>query len=57
MIVYSNSQSAIHSCKNLIFHECTKNIDVRLHFIKDVVPQDIKLEKVHSDYNPVHIST
>lgn len=52
MILYSNSQSAIYFCKNPLFHERTKNIDVKLHFIRDVVSQElIKLEKVHVNYN------
>ena len=52
VIIYSNSQSTIHLCKNLIFQERTKRIDVRLHFIRDIVSQDIiKFKKVLSKYN------
>jgi len=58
VIVYSDSQSAIHLCKNPVFHERTKHIDVRLHFIRDIVSQDIvKLEKVLSEYNPSDMGT
>ena len=45
-------------CKNPVFHEHTKHIDVRLHFIRDIVSQDaIKLEKVLSDFNPFNMGT
>lgn len=58
MTIYSDSQSAIHLCKNHIFHERTKYIDVRLHFIRDVVSQElVKLEKVLSQYNPADMGT
>ena len=33
MKLYCNSQSAIHLSKNSMFHERTKHIDVRLHFV------------------------
>ena len=47
MIVYLDSQSAIHLCKNHVFHECITYIDVILHFIRDIMSQDIiGLEKV-----------
>jgi len=56
--VYSDSQSAIHLCKKFVFHERTKYIDVRLHFISDIVSQDIiRFEKVLSEYNPSDMRT
>ena len=56
--VYSDSQSAIHLCKNPVFHKHTKHIDVRLHFIRDIVSQNIiRLEKVLSEYNPADMGT
>lgn len=58
MILYLDSQCAIHLCKNPVFHEHNKYIDVRLHLITNVMSQDlIKLEKEHSDYNLVDIGT
>ena len=35
--IYSDSQSAIHLTKNQGYHERTKHIDNRLHFIRDIV--------------------
>ena len=58
MIVFSNSQSTIYLCKNHVFRELTKHIDVKLHFIRDIVSQDvIKLEKILSEYNPSDMGT
>ena len=37
--VMCDSQSAIHLSKNQIYHERTKHIDVRLHFVRDVIAQ------------------
>ena len=34
--VHCDSQSAIHLSKNSAFHERTKHIDVRLHFVRDI---------------------
>ncbi|KAK3043752.1 hypothetical protein RJ639_001948 [Escallonia herrerae] len=38
------SQSDIHLTKNQMFHELTKHIDVRFHFIRDVISQDTVME-------------
>lgn len=58
VIAHSNSQSAIHLCKNLVFHKRSKYIDIKLHFIGDIVSHGlIKFEKVHSAYNPTDIGT
>lgn len=35
--IYCDSQSAIHLTRNSLFHERTKHVDVKLHFIRDVV--------------------
>ena len=52
--VYSYSQSAIHLTKNQGYHEKTKHINIRLHFIRGVVAgKKVKVEKIHTDKNPV----
>ena len=52
--VFSDNQSAIHLTRNQGFHERTKHIDVWLHFIREIVNnQKVKIEKVHTDDNPV----
>ena len=45
-------------CKNPVFLKGTKHIDVRLHFIHNIVSQVIvKLEKILSKYNPSDMGT
>lgn len=36
-VVYSDSQSVIHLSKNSVYQKRTKHINVRLHFIRDVL--------------------
>ncbi|KAL0296697.1 UNVERIFIED_CONTAM: Retrovirus-related Pol polyprotein from transposon TNT 1-94 [Sesamum radiatum] len=51
--IFSDSQSSIQLCKNPVFHDRTKHIDVRYHFIRDIVGKEIiNLEKINSDNNP-----
>ena len=45
--IYSDSQSVIHLIKNQDFHEMTKHIDLRLHFMREVVgSKKVKIIKV-----------
>ena len=53
-----DSQSGIHLIKNQRFHERIKHIDVRFHFIRDVVEKGaIKVEKVITDDNAADMLT
>ena len=36
-IVYYDNHSAIHLAKNQSFHKRSKHIDVRLHFVRNIV--------------------
>ena len=38
--VFCDSQSAIFLTKDQMFHERTKHIDVRYHFVRDIIAQD-----------------
>lgn len=53
-MVFCDNQGAVCLSKDKKFHERTKNIDVKFHFIRDVV-RDKKLcvEKVHTDDNAI----
>ena len=51
-VLFCDSQSAIHLAKNSSYHSRTKHIDVRYHWIRDVVSSKLlKLEKIHTDDN------
>ncbi|XP_042027066.1 secreted RxLR effector protein 161-like [Salvia splendens] len=56
--VFSDSQSAIQLCENPVFHDRTKHIDVRFHYIRDIVEKgEVFLHKVHTDKNPADMGT
>jgi hypothetical protein len=57
-IVFCDSQSAIHLTKNQMYHERTKHIDVRYHFLREVVTQgDITVKKIAMTENPADMLT
>ena len=50
--IYCDSQSAIHLSKNSTFHSKSKHIDVRYHWIRDVLEaKELYLEKIHTSEN------
>ncbi|OAE23042.1 hypothetical protein AXG93_3571s1050 [Marchantia polymorpha subsp. ruderalis] len=56
--LFCDNQSAIHLTKNEMFLERTKHIDVKLHFIRDVVAEgSVVVEKMHTDENPADMAT
>ncbi|KAK3040322.1 hypothetical protein RJ639_029376 [Escallonia herrerae] len=56
--VYCDSQSVIHLTKNQTFHDRSKHIDVRFHFIRDVISQGtIMIEKISTDESPADMMT
>lgn len=56
--VYSDSQSAIHLAKNQVFHARTKHIDVRYHFVWEILEEEkILLQKIHTTENPADMLT
>ena len=51
-VVYCNSQSAIHFAKNSIYYWKSKHIDVRYHWVRDVLEKkQLQLEKIHTIEN------
>jgi hypothetical protein len=57
-VVFCDSKSAIHLTKNKMYHERTKHIDVKFHFICDNVSQGIiAVKKVATTDNPADMMT
>ena len=57
-VLHCDSQSAIHLSKNSSFHSRSKHIDVRYHWIRDVLNDKLlQLEKVHTDENTADMLT
>ena len=58
VVIYSDSQSAIHLCKNPVFHERSKHIQVKFHFIRDMINKKVfRLEKIPTELNPSDMGT
>jgi hypothetical protein len=56
--VFCDSQSAIHLTKNLMYHERTKHIDVRYHFVREIISQkQVEVKKVGTADNPADMLT
>jgi len=53
--VFCNSQSAIHLTKHQMYHERTKYIDVKYHFIREI--EVIKVKKISTVDNPTDMMT
>ena len=57
-VLFYDSQSAIHLGKNSTFHARSKHIDVRYHWIRDVLDAKLlELEKIHTDDNGADMLT
>ena len=51
--LYCNSQSAIHLTKNQVYHAHTKHIDVRFHFVREIIDEGkILFQKIKKADNP-----
>ncbi|MCO5557951.1 hypothetical protein L7F22_011525 [Adiantum nelumboides] len=56
--LHCDSQSAIQLAKNLVFHSKTKRIDVKYHFIREVIKdKQIQLVNIHTKDNPADLLT
>ena len=59
-VLHCDRQSAIYLSKNSTFHSRSKHIDVRYHWIRDVMElNSLQLEKIHTDdnYHPSDMRT
>ena len=56
--IYSDSQSALHLCKNPVFHDRTKHVDIKYHFIRERISDgEVVMNKVSTDDNPADVGT
>ena len=56
--VYCDSQSAIALAKNAVFHGRTKHMQVKYHFIRDLIAEGwVNVVKISTVYNPADIFT
>lgn len=56
--IFCDSQSAIALSKNNVHHERTKHIDVKCHFIREIIASgDIDVVKISTEKNPADIFT
>ena len=56
--IHSDSQSALDLSKNSMYHARTKHIDIRYHWIREVMDQQLlRLVKIHTDENPADMLT
>lgn len=56
--IHCDSQSALALSKNPTYHDRTKHIDVRFHYIREVDQEGaIKLMKIHTEINPADMMT
>ena len=52
VIVFCDSQSAIHLAKNQVYHARTKHIDVRYHFVREIIKEGgVLVQKIKTDDN------
>ena len=48
--IYCDNQSCVKFSKNLVFHDKTKHIEIKYHYIRDMVPRGaVKLQYVATD--------
>jgi len=56
--IYSDSQSAIALAKNAVHHDRTKHIEIKYHFISELIYSGlIRVKKIATETNPTDIFT
>ncbi|XP_062093644.1 secreted RxLR effector protein 161-like [Humulus lupulus] len=56
--VHCDNQSALHLMRNPMFHERSKHIDIKLHFIIEVIAnREFQVKKINTANNPADMFT
>jgi hypothetical protein len=56
--LFCDSQSAIYLIKDQMFHERTKYIDVKYHYVREVIAEGrLKVPKINTHDNPADMMT
>ncbi|MCO5552235.1 hypothetical protein L7F22_005747 [Adiantum nelumboides] len=57
-MLHCDSQSAIQLARNPVYHSKTKHVDVKYHFIREMVEdKQVQLVKIHTTDNPADLLT
>ena len=57
-VIYCDNQSGIRLSENLVFHDRSKHIDIKCHFIRDMVQRGaIRLHHIRTDEQVADILT
>ncbi|MCO5561186.1 hypothetical protein L7F22_014807 [Adiantum nelumboides] len=57
-MLHCDSQTAIQLARNPVYHSKTKHVDVKYHFIREIVEdKQVQLVKVHTTDNPADLLT
>nr|XP_033509442.1 uncharacterized protein LOC117274302 [Nicotiana tomentosiformis] len=56
--LFCDSQSVIQLAKNQVYHARTKHIDVRYHFVRDIIEEGgVMVQKIRTTDNPADMLT
>lgn len=56
--VHCDSQSALHLIKHQVYHERSKHIDVKYHFVRDIIDKGlVKVVKIGTEEHPADMLT
>ena len=56
--MFCDNQGVVQLSRNQVFHERTKHIDIKLYFIREVIPRgSVAVKKVYTKENPSYTVT